>query len=65
MAIAGFVLSILSIWVLGIIFSGIGLSRANRPELAGAGRGLAVAGLVIGILWGVVLIIVLAANVSS
>ena len=59
LAIAGLVLGILSLilfWVpflgallglLGIIFGGIGIGKANR---VGKGKGMAVAGLVMGIL---------------
>ena len=50
-AIAGFVLSLLGFWgvgsVLGIIFSVIGRNRARRTGQRG--EGLAVAGIVIGI----------------
>jgi hypothetical protein len=53
-AVAGFVLSITSI--LGIIFSALGLSRASK--IGGKGRQLAIAGIVLsvlfGVLWGVV-----------
>lgn len=56
MAIAGFVLSILSfigffttgiVPLLGIIFSGVGISKANKT---GSNKGLAIAGLILGIL---------------
>ena len=47
MAIAGFVLSFL-IPILGIIFSAIGLSQCSNGR---KGRGLAIAGLVISIMW--------------
>src|SRR5690349_17454880 len=50
-AIAGFVLALLGIWgvgsVLGIIFSVIGRNRARRTGQRG--EGLAIAGIVIGI----------------
>ncbi len=48
-AIAGFVLSITAI--LGLIFSALGLSRAGK--VGGKGKGLAVAGLVLSILFGI------------
>jgi hypothetical protein len=39
----------MALCILAIVFSAIGLSRAGR--LAGAGKGLAIAGLVLGILF--------------
>lgn len=54
MAVAGFVCAFF-IPILGIIFSGIGLSKANN--LNGKGKGLATAGLVISIVmivWNVI-----------
>jgi hypothetical protein len=55
MAIAGLILAIIPCtWWLGIIFSAIGLSQAKKR---GAGVGIATAGLVIGIIWGVLSII--------
>jgi uncharacterized phage infection (PIP) family protein YhgE len=60
MATAGFILALLTlflgwipvlgwlIWLLGIIFSAIGLGNANRA--GGTGKGLAIAGLVISLL---------------
>ncbi|MBX3461009.1 MAG: hypothetical protein KF696_13765 [Planctomycetes bacterium] len=55
LAIAGFILALIPCtWWLGLIFSAIGLAQANKR---GAGKGLAIAGLVIGILWGVLVII--------
>jgi hypothetical protein len=48
-AVAGFVLSITA--VLGLIFSLLGLNRAGK--VGGKGRGLAVAGLVLSILFGI------------
>jgi type III secretory pathway component EscU len=61
MATAGFVLSLVSIFlsvlivpvILGVIFSAIGISRANEFERTTGqpiGRGLAVAGLVISLI---------------
>ena len=69
MAVAGFVLSLCSVvffwapvlnfimWVLGIVFSGIGLSRSNKMGLPH--RGLAIAGLVIALVPGTLLIFVI------
>ena len=48
MATAGFVLSFF-VPVLGLIFSIIGLNKAN--QLNGSGRGLAKAGLILSIIW--------------
>ncbi len=63
-AIAGFVLSLVAIFlfpyfivqILALIFSGIGLSRADR--LNGSGKGLAIAGIVISIILLIIAIIV-------
>ena len=67
-ATAGFVLAVLAValfwfivvnfilWVLGLVFSAIGYSRAKEP--GSPGRGLAIAGLVI-TLGGLVLLILL------
>lgn len=69
LAVAGFVCALCSLvffwliginfilWVLGIVFSGIGLSRANNQGRSG--RGLAIAGLVITLLPGTLLIFVI------
>ncbi|MYA41148.1 MAG: DUF4190 domain-containing protein [Gemmatimonadetes bacterium] len=66
LAVAGFVCALCSVvlfwvpglnfilWVLGIVFSGIGLSRANNQGRSG--RGLAIAGLVIALLPGTILV---------
>lgn len=60
MAVAGFVLALVALffgwipflgwaaWLLGLIFSGIGLSKANKVN--GKGKGLAIAGLVISLI---------------
>ena len=48
MATAGFILSFF-VPVLGLIFSIIGLNRAN--QMNGAGRGMAKAGLILSIIW--------------
>lgn len=56
MAIAGFVLSFF-FSLLGLIFSGIGLSKANKTP-GQPGRGLAIAGLVLSIVFIVMYIIV-------
>jgi len=67
MAVAGFVLALCSVvlfwfpgvnfiaWVLGIVFSGLGLSKANKEGMPY--RGLAIAGLVIALLPGTLLLI--------
>ncbi len=69
MATAGFVLALVTlffgwipvlgwiIWVLGLIFSSIGLAKAKNVE--GKGKGLAIAGLIISLV-GIVLILLLA-----
>lgn len=73
MAIASLVLSLLSFacaitWILGIVFGHIALGQINRT--GEGGRGLAIAGLVIGYLWliGIVAfiaVVVLAADDSN
>ncbi len=67
MAVAGFVLALCSVvlfwfpavnflcWVLGIVFSAIGLKRANDHGLPN--RGLAIAGLVVALVPGTLLIL--------
>lgn len=54
-AIAGFVLSFF-FWLLGLIFSVIGLNKSKIMN--GSGRGLAIAGIVISIISGVIMILV-------
>ena len=66
LAVAGFVCALVSLvffwvpglnfvlWVLGIVFSAVGLNRANKQ--GGTGKGLAVAGLVITLVPGTLLI---------
>lgn len=68
MATAGFVLALASvlfswsgfigwiIWVLGLVFSCIGLSRAK--SMSGNGRGLAIAGIILSLI-GVIMILFL------
>ena len=51
-AIAALVLGILGIWLLAIIFGAVGLSQTKR-DASYTGRGLAIAGLVLGIVVGV------------
>lgn len=63
LAIAGFVCSLVGLFlgfvaVLGIIFSAIGLSKSNNQ--GAPHRGMAIAGLVIGIVAGGVWLIILA-----
>jgi hypothetical protein len=55
MAITGFVCSLLC-WPLGLIFSIIGMSQTSKDPSQG-GRGLAVAGLVISIVFAIITII--------
>ncbi len=57
LAVAGFVLSLVGVFIgayifgtLGIIFSAIGLVRINKSDGTKRGRGLAIAGLILGIL---------------
>lgn len=47
MAIAGFILSLLGSAIIGLILSIIGFNNSKKPEYAGDGRGLAIAGIVI------------------
>ncbi len=73
MATAGFVLALLTVffgwipfigwttWLLGLIFSAVGLSKANK---IGVGKGLAIAGLIISLI-GVVFLIVLAIGFAA
>ena len=63
MAIAGFVLSLLGISLVGLILSIIGLKKSK--ELGGAGRGLAIAGIVIGAVYMAVSFIVGIAECSA
>ena len=51
-SIAALVLGMLGIWLLAIIFGAVGLSQTKK-ELNYTGRGLAIAGLVLGIVVGV------------
>ena len=75
MAVAGFVLALCSVvlfwfpfvsfllWVLGIVFSAIGLKRANDHGLPN--RGLAIAGLVIALVPGTILMLIVLLAVMS
>ena len=56
MAIAGFVVALVCCGPLGIVFSAIGLNQINKNPSQG-GRGLAVAGLVIGIITTIVALV--------
>ena len=63
MAVAGFVCSLLSFvccvsWVLGLVFSGIGLRQINNEPTQG-GKGFAIAGLAISIAYVLLMIVVL------
>jgi len=51
LSIAALVLGLLGIWPLAIIFGGIGISR-TKPGRNVSGRGMAIAGLVLGIVVG-------------
>jgi hypothetical protein len=62
-AVAGFVLSLLAVVPLGVIFSIIGLVKARSSGQRG--RGLAIAGLVISTLWGLLFVVGIAAYVSG
>jgi hypothetical protein len=55
MAITGFVCSLLC-WPLGLVFSIIGMSQTGKDPSQG-GRGLAIAGLVISIVFAVITIV--------
>ena len=69
LAVAGFVCSLVSlvmfwvpgfnfiVWILGIVFSGIGLSRSNKQ--GAPHRGLAIAGLTIALIPGTLLVFVI------
>ncbi len=69
MATAGFVLALITIflgwipvlgwiiWLLGLIFSSVGLAKAKKVE--GKGKGLAIAGLIISLI-GIAFLILLA-----
>ncbi|WP_320018898.1 hypothetical protein [Labilibaculum manganireducens] len=73
MATAGFVLALITVlfgwipfvgwvtWLLGLIFSALGLSKANK---VGVGKGLAIAGLVISLI-GIVVLLVVAASIAA
>jgi xanthine/uracil permease len=56
MAITGFVVSLIGCSLLGIIFSAVGMNQTKKDPSQG-GRGLAIAGLVIGIVWLVIQIL--------
>ncbi|MBC6401592.1 MAG: hypothetical protein GDA42_08450 [Ekhidna sp.] len=50
-------------WVLGLIFSSVGLAKANKPE--GKGKGMAVAGLVISIAIPVIILLIFYAIINA
>lgn len=56
MAITGFVCSLLCCWPLGLIFSIIGMNQTGKDPSQG-GRGLALAGLIISIVFAVITLI--------
>jgi uncharacterized membrane protein YvbJ len=53
LSIAALVLGLLGIWPLAIIFGGIGISQ-TKPGRNVSGRGMAIAGLVLGIVVGLI-----------
>lgn len=75
MAVTGFICSLVSIvlfwvpflnfivWILGIVFSAVGLNKANKHQLPY--RGLAIAGLVIALVPGTLLIFVVVLFVGA
>jgi len=68
MAIAGFVLALLSCSILGLIFSIIGYNECKRSNGQVEGQGLALAGIIISICWlaiGIIWVIIVAAAASS
>ncbi|MBI9052209.1 MAG: hypothetical protein JEY96_00235 [Bacteroidales bacterium] len=74
MATAGFVLALITvffgwipvlgwiIWLLGLIFSSIGLAKAKKLE--GKGKGLAIAGLIISLI-GIAVLLLLALGIMG
>jgi hypothetical protein len=62
MAIAGFVLSILSCALLGLIFSIIGYSQVKSSNGMKTGGGLALAGIIISICWFAISILLIASG---
>jgi hypothetical protein len=68
MAIAGFVLALVSCSILGLIFSIIGYNECKRSNGEVEGQGLALAGIIISIVWlalGIIYVIIVAAMVSG
>ncbi len=62
MAIAGFVLGLLSCSVLGLIFSIIGFNECKRSFGAVKGEGLAMAGIILSVVWLLVAVTWIAAS---
>lgn len=62
MAIAGFVLALLSCSLLGLIFSIIGYNEVKNSNGMKSGGGLALAGIIISIVWFVIAILVLSST---
>ncbi len=62
-AIAGFILSLIGVVLLGLIFSIVGLVQVRRRSQRG--KGLAIAGLVLSGLWLVIVAVVIAGVVTS
>jgi hypothetical protein len=77
MAVAGFVMGLLSIflfWIpclgsifplLGLIFSGVGISNAKKPDRNGKGRGLAIAGLVLSLITLIISVLIAAGMILA
>ncbi len=77
MAVAGFVMGMLSIflfWVpclgsifplFGLIFSGVGISNAKKPDRNGKGRGLAIAGLVLSLITLIISVLIAAGMILA
>ena len=62
-SIAAFVTGLLTLWPVAIVLAIIGIRR-TRADAPVRGRGFAIAGLVLGIVWGVVSLVFLAAVIS-
>ncbi|MDE6667484.1 MAG: DUF4190 domain-containing protein [Clostridia bacterium] len=59
-ALVGFILAILEFNVIALILSIVGLTNSRKPEYAGDGKGLAIAGIVISCITTAIWIIVFA-----
>ena len=65
LAIAAFVMSLISIWLPGLICGYFARRQIDRSGGAETGRGLATAAIVIGLVWGVIVVIILIASASA